>query len=62
MDNNKKIAALESLVDHLKTELSYLNDLLIRCGFSEGISTLKMSAEELLKENQVLEQKSSFEY
>jgi hypothetical protein len=48
MDLNKKIAILESLVDHLKTELSYLNDLLVQCGFSEGITTLKLAAEELI--------------
>lgn len=49
MDNNKKIAALESLVDYLKTEISYLNEILVQCGFSEGISTLKQAAEEMLK-------------
>ena len=51
MDNkNNDIAILESHIDHLETELSYLNDLLIRCGFPEGIATLKMTAEELLSE------------
>ncbi len=49
MDQNQKIANLESLVDHLKTELSYLNKLLTDCGFNEGISTLKLAAEELLR-------------
>lgn len=49
MDQNQKIAVLESLVDHLKTELSSLNKLLTECGFVDGISTLKMAAEELLK-------------
>ncbi len=37
--NNQKIAALETLVDYLKTEISYLNKILVECGFSEGIST-----------------------
>lgn len=50
MDLNKKIASLESLVDHLKTELSYLNKMLVKCGFSEGIETLKMTMGELLSE------------
>lgn len=50
MDLQNKIATLESVVDHLKTELSYLNDLLIRCGFSEGIVTLKEAAQELLNQ------------
>ncbi len=49
MDLNKKIAILESLVDHLNTELNYLNQILVDCGFSEGIATLKMAAEEMLK-------------
>jgi hypothetical protein len=49
MDTNKKIAALESLVDYLKTEISYLNEILVQCGFSEGISTLKQAAEDMLK-------------
>jgi len=49
VDLNKKIATLESLVDHLKTELSYLNQILIECGFSEGIITLKQTVEEYIK-------------
>ncbi len=49
MDLNKKIATLESLVDHLKTELSYLNQILVECGFSEGVHTLKLAAEEMLR-------------
>ena len=59
MDNHQKIAVLESHVDHLETELSYLNALLIKCGFTGGIATLKMTAEELLKENQALEERAS---
>jgi hypothetical protein len=51
MDLNKKVAHLESLVDHYEAEFSYLNKILVKCGFSEGIATLKMSAEELLKES-----------
>ncbi len=50
---NNKIAFLESRIDFLETELSYLNNLLIRCGFPEGIETLKSSAEELIRENSV---------
>lgn len=49
MDSNNKIAALQSLVDHLKTEISHLNQILVDCGFVEGITTLKQAAEELLK-------------
>jgi hypothetical protein len=32
----------------LETEIAYLNDLLVRCGFPEGTLTLKAAAEELL--------------
>jgi hypothetical protein len=48
-DVNKKVATLESLVDYLKTELTNLNTLLLDCGFTEGIETLKTSAAEFLK-------------
>lgn len=58
MDSNKKIAYLESLVDHLKTELAYINDLMVQVGFPEGIATLKMTAQELLKEQEFLEEKA----
>jgi hypothetical protein len=53
--NNNQIAALESRVDHLETELSYLNKILIQCGFPEGIATLKESVMEMLEEKQLLE-------
>ena len=43
-----RIALLESQVDLLETELTTLNDLLISCGFMEGIKTLKATVEELL--------------
>ncbi len=44
------VASLESKTDMLETELMYLNDLLVRCGFPEGIKTLKETAHELLAE------------
>jgi hypothetical protein len=45
---NTRVAALESQVDLLEAELTYLNGLLIEVGFPEGIETLKATAEELL--------------
>lgn len=51
MDNkasNAKIAALESQVDHLESELSYVQDLLVRFGFPDGVKSLKSSLEEIL--------------
>ena len=51
--NNNHIAHLESRVDHLETELSYINKILIQCGFTEGLEDLKKSALELLSEKQL---------
>ena len=62
MDTNKKIAALESLVDHLKTELTYIHQLMKACGFPDGIATLKETAEELLKEQLIFEEKALPEF
>lgn len=45
------VAVLESKVDMLEAELGYLNEMLVRCGFPEGISTLKVTVEELLAED-----------
>ena len=35
-------------MDLLETELSYLNELLMRCGFPQGVESLKSTVEELL--------------
>lgn len=43
-----RIAFLESQADYLETELTRLNDLLIACGFTDGIKTLKSTVEDLL--------------
>ncbi|HEX2578944.1 MAG TPA: hypothetical protein VHK67_00885 [Rhabdochlamydiaceae bacterium] len=48
---NSKIAGLESQVDLLESELSYIDQLLLKCGFPEGIKTLKMTVEELLSQS-----------
>ncbi len=47
-----RIAFLESHVDLLETELTTLNELLISCGFPQGIQTLKSTVEELLASGQ----------
>ncbi len=46
-----RVAYLESKVDMLETELCYLNDILMKCGFPEGIATLKVTVEDMLQEN-----------
>lgn len=50
-NNNYKVAVLESRIDHLETELSYLNKILVECGFPEGVETLKFTVEEVLRED-----------
>ena len=55
MDNTnnqrRAIAALESQVDLLEAELLHLNEMLVRCGFPEGISTLKETVAEYLQDS-----------
>lgn len=52
----KKLAQLESLNDHLLTELSYVDRLMRLVGFAGGLETVKLTAKELYeseKENQL---------
>jgi hypothetical protein len=56
MDNSSyqlkaRVASLESKIDMLESELMYLNDMLVRCGFPEGVTTLKETVQELLAED-----------
>lgn len=44
----KKIAKLESVCDQLQSEMDYLEKLLKKVGFEEGIKTLKEAAIELI--------------
>ena len=46
-----QIAALESKVDLLESELTNLDELLRECGFPNGISTLKSTVEDLINES-----------
>lgn len=46
----RRVAWLESRLDQVEAELAYLHTLLTECGFPEGITTLKMTIEELLAE------------
>jgi hypothetical protein len=48
-----KIAHLQSEVDILETELTSLNDMLVRSGFPEGVASLRETVEELLAEDLV---------
>ena len=61
MDNKQNVlaqlAALESKNDLLEAELVYLNEMLIRCGFPEGIKTLKETVQEVLAEDASIERR-----
>ena len=46
----KQVAALESQLDLLETEITGLDDVLKQCGFPEGIVTLKQTVKELISE------------
>ena len=46
----KKLSKLESINDQLVTEFQQLDQLLRQLGFSEGITTLKSAAWELMEE------------
>lgn len=47
VDLQKKVAHLESINDHLQTELGYLDQLMRLVGFAEGLETVKATAREL---------------
>ena len=49
-----KAALLESKVDWLETELEHLNALLKKCGFPEGVQSLKVAVGEFLKDKDTL--------
>lgn len=44
-----QVARLESLNDHLQTELSYIDQLMRVVGFAGGLETIKATALELQK-------------
>lgn len=43
----KKLAHLESVNDHLVTELGYIDQLMRMVGFAGGLETVKSTAQEL---------------
>lgn len=44
----RKIASLESINDQLVTEVEYVDRLMRMLGFTEGLSTVKFTAHEIL--------------
>ena len=56
----KKVAQLESVNDHLLTELGYVDRLMRLVGFAGGLETVKLTARELYEaENEDLPDFSS---
>ncbi|MEI8365806.1 MAG: hypothetical protein WCF65_05240 [Parachlamydiaceae bacterium] len=51
----KKIAYLESVNDQLSTEVVYVDQLMRLIGFSEGLSTVKATAKDILEKGLPLE-------
>lgn len=51
----KKIAYLESVNDQLSTEVTYVDHLMRLIGFSEGLITVKATAQEILDKGVNLE-------
>ena len=47
----KRISELESINDQLMAELRFLDELLKDIGFSKGLKTLKIAAQEILEED-----------
>lgn len=45
----KKIAVLESINDQLDTEITHIDQLMRLVGFSNGIETIKITAEEIIE-------------
>ena len=52
IDLLKKVAKLESVNDHLLTELGYVDHLMRLVGFAGGLETVKLTARELYESEQ----------
>ncbi|CDR33022.1 hypothetical protein [Criblamydia sequanensis] len=46
----RKIALLESINDHLQTEVSYMDELMKMVGFQHGLETVKAAAGEIIRQ------------
>ncbi len=49
----KTISELESFNDQLASELRFLDELLHKVGFAEGLKTLKSAAEDLIEQDRL---------
>ncbi len=53
----KQVARLETMNDHLLTELTYIDRLMRSIGFSNGIETVKLTAQEIYNTEKKSERK-----
>lgn len=59
MDNNEmrqieqEIAWLESVNDHLQTDLDFIDTILKKSGFPEGIDSIKTAALEMIDDQEI---------
>lgn len=58
----KKIAQLESINDQLATEVVYVDQLMRVLGFSEGLETVKATAQEIIDKGLLNEEYNDNEY
>ena len=49
----KRISELESINDQLISEIRFLDSLLRKIGFDEGLKTLKFAAQEILEQDKM---------
>lgn len=47
LELHKRVAQLESMNDHLSSELTYIDQLMRQVGFTEGLTTVKATAQEM---------------
>lgn len=52
----KRIAVLESINDQLSTEVQYVDRLMRMLGFSDGLFTVKSTAQEILEQGPLEEE------
>lgn len=57
----KKIAYLESINDQLSAEVSYVDNLMRLIGFSDGLCTVKATAQEIIDKGLVINGKEESE-
>jgi hypothetical protein len=50
LEMQRELAKLQSKIDHYETEYTYLDRILLECGFSKGIKTLKATVEKMIYE------------